>query len=220
MRETDWVAWHEPYDIPESPLARRLEAVQAHLRRTLDGCGEGPIGLVSACAGQGRDVIGALAHHPRCGDVSARLVEREGENCAYARRAAEEAGLDGVEVVAGDATVAGVYVPVAPAEVVVFCGVLGNVVEVEIPDLIARLPALCRPGATVTWTRHRRPPDASPMIRDAFAASGFTEVGWDAPPDAFFVVGSHRYDGEPVPLDPGQKLFTFLADATQRWQQP
>ncbi len=33
----------------------------------------------------------------------------------------------------------------------------------------------------VIWTRHRRPPDATPSIRADFAAAGFTEVAFEAP---------------------------------------
>ncbi len=44
----------------------------------------------------------------------------------------------------------------------------------------AAAPGLCSPGATVIWTRHRRPPDLTPRVRGWFAASGFEEIAFDA----------------------------------------
>jgi hypothetical protein len=40
--------------------------------------------------------------------------------------------------------------------------------------------ALCRPGATVIWTRGRRPPDLTPQVRAWFSENGFGEVAFDA----------------------------------------
>jgi hypothetical protein len=73
---------------------------------------------------------------------------------------------------------------------------------------------LCAPGATVLWTRHRAEPDLTPAIRAWFEASGFTEVGFDAPDDARFGVGANRLVAEPVPLEAGRRLFTFTGDGS------
>jgi hypothetical protein len=43
--------------------------------------------LVSACAGQGGDVVGALDGHPRAADVTGRLVEWDEDNVIAAREA-------------------------------------------------------------------------------------------------------------------------------------
>src|SRR6185437_3212659 len=75
LSDQDWVAWHAAYDAPGSSLSKRLVIVRRHVRAALDACAPGPIRLVSLCAGQGHDVIGALADHPRASDVQARLVE-------------------------------------------------------------------------------------------------------------------------------------------------
>ena len=63
--QRDWLAWHRDYDEPGSLLSRRLELVQGHLHAELEHAPAGGIRLISLCAGQGRDVIGVLAGHPR-----------------------------------------------------------------------------------------------------------------------------------------------------------
>jgi hypothetical protein len=61
VTEMDWHAWHDGYDKPGTRLARRLAAVQDQIRVALDAAPPGPLHAVSLCAGQGRDLIGALA---------------------------------------------------------------------------------------------------------------------------------------------------------------
>jgi hypothetical protein len=204
----DWRAWHAPYEDPSSELSRRLALVQAQLRAALDAAPRGPIRLVSVCAGQGHDAIGVLAEHPRRGDVSARLVELDEQNVLLAHGAASAAGLDAVEVIAADASVADAYVGAVPADVVLVCGVFGNLATADIADTIERLVQLCAPHATVIWTRHRRPPDLVPHIRESFERAGFQEIAFgDASP---FGVGSNRLRVTPSPLQPGVKLFEFI----------
>ncbi|GAB3896167.1 hypothetical protein GCM10029964_077130 [Kibdelosporangium lantanae] len=93
----NWVAWHADYDDESSDLSRRLLAVQARIRTALDEQPEGPVGVLSMCAGQGRDLLGVLADHPRAADVRAVLVELDPDNVAVARAAAPA----GVTVVRG-----------------------------------------------------------------------------------------------------------------------
>jgi hypothetical protein len=97
----DWHEWHDAYDTPDSYLGRPLALVQSRVRLALDEAPPGPLTAVSVCAGQGRDLIGVLAEHPRRGDVRARLVELDDRNAEVAARAAGAAGLSGVEVVVG-----------------------------------------------------------------------------------------------------------------------
>ena len=66
----DWRAWHEEYDDPDSRLTRRLLVVQRYLSEALDRMPPGPIRAISVCAGEGRDLLGVLAVHPRAGDVT------------------------------------------------------------------------------------------------------------------------------------------------------
>jgi hypothetical protein len=209
VAERDWVEWHRDYDDPGSLLSRRGELVQGHLRAELDRAPAGDVRLISLCAGQGRDVIGVLTAHPRRDDVRSRLVELDERNVALARRAAQAAGLDGVEVLQADAGVTDVCVGAVPAQMVVACGIFGNITDSDIQATVAALPSLCAPGALVLWTRHRSPPDLTPAIRSWFAAAGFREEAFDISHDGFMSVGAHRLTGEPAALVPGQRLFAF-----------
>ncbi len=206
----DWADWHKDYDEPGSSLHRRLQVVQALIAEALERMPPGPVRAVSLCAGQGRDLLGVLADHPRRGDVTARLVELDPRNAEAARAAARSAGLDGVEVVTGDAGRSDAYAGAVPADLVVACGIFGNVPDDDIARTIDALPQLCTPGATVLWTRHRNPPDATPGIRARFAAAGFTELAFVAPADTSFSVGAHQLTGSPQPLVPGMRFFQFV----------
>jgi hypothetical protein len=210
MADRDWLEWHAPYDDPASPLSQRLALVQGHLRTALDRCPVGPVRIISMCAGQGRDVIGVLDGHPRRHDVRARLVEWDERNAAVASAAAARAGLTGVEIVRADAGRTDAYRTAVPAEIVVACGVFGNISDDDIAATVAHLPSLCAAGATVIWTRHRRPPDLTPSIRGWFEQAGFAEDGFDAPGRLFIGVGAHRLVAAPRPFEPDRRLFEFV----------
>jgi Putative methyltransferase len=210
VAQRDWVEWHRDYDDPGSLLSRRGQLVQGHLRAEFERAPAGDVQLISLCAGQGRDVIGALAGHPRRGDVRARLVELDERNVALARQAAQAAGLHGVEVLQADAGTTDACAGAVPAQIVVVCGVFGNITSSDIQATVAALPSLCAPGALVLWTRHRRPPDLTPAIRSWFGEAGFREEAFDVSHDGFMSVGSHRLTGEPAALVPGRRLFTFV----------
>jgi hypothetical protein len=205
----DWVEWHRDYDDPGSLLSRRGELVQRHLRAELDRAPAGEIRLLSLCAGQGRDVIGVLTGHPRRDDVRARLVELDERNVAIARQAAQAAGLHGLEVLRADAGITDACAGAVPAQVVLACGIFGNISDSDIQGTVAALPSLCAPGALVVWTRHRRPPDLTPAIRSWFGEAGFREEAFHTSQDGFMSVGAHRLAGEPASLKLGQRLFTF-----------
>lgn len=162
--------------------------------------------MVSLCAGQGRDLLEVLADHPRRADVHARLVELDPELAASARERAR--ALDQVEVVTGDASLTDQYVGVVPAELVLLCGIFGNITAGDIQRTVEASPQLCRTGATVIWTRHREEPDLVPTICEWFESRGFERV-WGSDPDSGFGVGVHRFTGVPDPLVIGQSLFSF-----------
>jgi hypothetical protein len=202
----NWVDWHLAYDIDDSPLRRRLGIVQRRVRDALDQCAPGPIRIISVCAGQGRDVIGALTDHPRREDVRARLVELDPQNCDFARASAPP----GVEVVCGDASVTSTYAGATPAEIVLACGVFGNISDADIVNTINALPSLCAPDAIVVWTRHRKPPDRTVEIRKWFGTAGFTEIAFDGPDGFVFGVGANRLTVPPVPFRDDVKMFEFV----------
>src|SRR3989440_7463729 len=208
MFEKDWYAWHGDYDVPGSVIALRLTAVQERIAAALDGFPTGPVTVLSLCAGQGRDLLSVLAEHPRRDGVAARLVELDPRNADFARRTAADAGLSGVEVVVGDAALLDHYAGLAPADLVLACGIFGNVTDADIHATVAGCTQLCATGGTVVWPRHRRPPDVVPQICAWFAENGF-ELVWLSDPDEPFGVGAHRFTGRPRPLVPGTRLFTF-----------
>ena len=210
----DWVAWHAAYDDPDSPLSARLRTVRRRLSDALDAAPPGPVRLVSLCAGQGHDVLGVLPGHPRGPQVSAVLVEYDPQNAAQARQAAAQAGLPQVEVRQADAARVANYADALPADVLLLCGIFGNVSDEDIERTAAAAPALCAPGATVIWTRHRRAPDLTPRIRGWFQASGFDEVAFDVPDLTLtgVSVGVGRLAVASPAALPDGPLFTFRAD--------
>jgi len=208
----DWVAWHRSYDDPDSSQARRLARVQEHLRRAIDDK-PGPLRLVSMCAGEARDVVGVLSDHPRRNDVSARLVELDARNVGVARSAIDAAGLDQIEVVQADAGTTDSYLDAVPADIVLACGIFGNISDEDVRWTVEHLPSLCASNAVVIWTRGRlQGRDVAHTIREWFADAGFEELAFEVPAEAqyWYRVGVHRLWAGPRPLELGVRLFTFL----------
>ncbi len=215
VAESHWVRWHRDYEDPESNLTLRLRTVRRMVARVLDGTSpqSGPIRVISMCAGQGRDVIDVVSSHPRRADVSAILVELDPALVAFARERALSADVsEYVRVEHGDASLCHLYSEYVPADLVLVCGVFGNISTSDINSTIQALPGFCRPGGHVIWTRHRRQPNATPSIRAEFAASGFEEVEFVAPESTVMTVGHHRLEGPTTAFDPDRRLFDFVGD--------
>lgn len=204
----DWSTWHDDYDKPGTPLARRLADVQGHVRTALSDAPPGPLRVISLCAGQGRDLIEVLADHPRRTDVHARLVELDPRNTAVATAAVESLGLSQVEVVTGDASLTDQYAGLVPADLVLACGIFGNISDQDVERAISLCPQFCKPGAVLIWTRHREAPDLAPTICEWFESAGFERL-YLSPSDAGYGVGVHRFVGGEQPLVLGVSLFTF-----------
>jgi ubiquinone/menaquinone biosynthesis C-methylase UbiE len=212
-----WVRWHRAYEDPDSALSMRLRLVQDGVREVLDQRPPGPIRVVSICAGQGRDVIDVVAAHRRRADVRARLVELDHSLVAFAQARAAAAGVaDQIEVVQGDASRLGSYTGALPADLVLVCGVFGNIADGDIRATVSRLPAFCAPGAAVVWTRHRRPPDLTSSVRGWFADAGFVEKTFVAPTPYVLCVGCHQWVGaaDVGTFDPDLRLFDFIGDGS------
>jgi hypothetical protein len=206
----DWHTWHEGYARRGSTQDRRLRVVRQRVREALDSCPPGPVRALSVCAGQGLDLIGALADHPRRDDVTARLVELDARNAEAAAAGARAAGLRGVEVVVGDASLSGHYDDLAPAQLVLICGLFGNITDEDIARTLDRATHLCAPGGTLVWTRGRYEPDFVPTICRWLEERGFEEIAL-TDPALRFGVGAHRFHGKPRPLEgPDLPMFTFI----------
>jgi hypothetical protein len=202
VTERDWYAWHDDYDRPGSGLARRLSWVQGRVRAALDEAPSGPVRAISLCAGQGRDLIGVL---------TARLVELDPRNAEVARRAAASAGLDGVEVVTGDASLTSQYADMVPAELMIACGLFGNMTNADIERTIGYCTQLCATSGTVVWTRGRwaqGAPDLVPQVCAWFEERGFERV-WLSGPEFRQCCGAHRFTGTPSPLEADASMFSF-----------
>jgi len=204
---THWVEWHRDYDDPTSSLARRLEVVRTGLCRALE---KRPVArLISICAGDGRDALPVLAERGR--HVDALLVELDPTLAARARDAAAALELNRVVVRTTDAGVSDAYLDSDPAQVVLACGIFGNVPLADAATTIAALPGLLDARGVVIWTRGRGEagPDPAEDIRALFAQHGFSELSFTAPTDAPFRVGVHQLESPPTRLTPGQRLFQF-----------
>jgi hypothetical protein len=209
----DWHAWHDAYDDPGSSLAQRLAVVRARIAGALDAAPPGPLRAISMCAGQGRDLIPVLASHLRGPDVTARLVELDPALAATARRAAADAGVH-VEVVTGDAALTDAYAGLVPADLVLVCGVFGNITAGDIRRTVGYCAHLCATGGTTVWTRGRSAPDMVPQICEWFGEEGF-ELSWLSDPGVRYGVGVHRLTARPRPLAAGQRMFSFVPSAGQ-----
>ena len=207
---SEWVGWHRGYE-DGKPLAKRLAVVQDLIREALDLHPPGMIRVISICAGDCRDLLGVLVAHQRRGDVRARLVELDPDLVVAARARISDDRLAHVDVVRGDAASTDRYAGAVPADLVLACGIFGNVSDADVHHTIEQLPRLCAARATVIWTRGTFPPDLTPTIRRWFSEAGFSEVAFLPIAGTTASVGAHRLEAEPAEFRTGLRLFTFLA---------
>jgi hypothetical protein len=121
-----------------------------------------------------------------------------------------------VRAVVGDAGTTSSFASAVPADLVLVCGIFGNITDEDVRRTIEALPTLCADGATVIWTRHRREPDLTPTIRGWFAGAGFEELLFASPGIGKYAVGVHRLARAPLPFSSGVQLFTFFRVAGGR----
>lgn len=221
MSETrDYQEWHRRYDDPGSGLSWRLQRVRQHIDDALDRH-LGKTRVLSLCAGDGRDLLGVLAERADAGRVSAVLLELDPELAQQARDAAATAGLAQVQVRTVDASNIDAYRGAVPADIVLMVGIFGNVADDDVWRLVSFAPQLCRPGATLVWSRGRKfrrelpgvtSGDLNDEVRAAFATAGFSEVAYETHEGGGRpALGILHYGGPPIELRPGQPpLFTFL----------
>jgi hypothetical protein len=94
---------------------------------------------------------------------------------------------------------------------VLLVGIFGNIADADLFGPIEAAPQLCRPGATLLWSRRRDDRNLNDEIRARFAAAHFMELDYttlDAAGQP--AVGAVRYEGPPAELVVGQHLFTFV----------
>lgn len=211
MPATDWSQWHEAYNRSGSGLNSRLVAVRHAIDRHLDASAPQPVRVVSACAGDGRDLVEVLAGRADAYRVSAVLVERDPRLATRAREQSRSLPAQ-IDIREGDAAQSDLYQGAVPADLVLLCGIFGNVSDADVRTTIEAAPQLGAPGAEVIWTRHRAQPDLTPSIRQWYAQAGFEEVAFVTPEDAAerWSVGVHRLVTDPPSLQVGRQWFTFF----------
>jgi hypothetical protein len=202
---TDWVKWHGNYEDPNSTFSQRLVAVRRRIAETLDRSPAGEIRVASMCAGDGRDILGVLEGHPRAGDVTGRLVEWDPRLVERARASAPPA----IEVVCGDAGTSDAYEGAVPVNLLLCCGVFGNITEANIQNTINSWPMLCAPEATVIWTRGAFEIDLRPQIRGWVKDAGFEELSFDGENEKYGV-GVARMIRSSEPYRKGVQFFRFV----------
>lgn len=205
----DWQDWHAAYDDPSSGLTRRLALVQEQVGAFLDATAPRPVRVVSLCAGDGRDLLGVLEGRDDAERVTATLVELDpGLAAAATARAATSRAQ--VEVRCADAGTLAPYAGCLPADLVLLCGVLGNVTDDDARHAVEAMGHFCAEGGRVVWTRHHREPDLTLAVRKWFSDNGFEEVAFLTWEGSLASVGVHERVAPRVEDPPTEPLFTFV----------
>ena len=205
----DWLEWHLRYDDPASSLSARLAVVRRRIGQALDDLGPRCRQVVSLCAGDGRDLLPALAVRPALvPDVL--LVELDPSLTRDAAENAAGLGLAGVLVAEADAGDTAVVADALPADLLLLCGIFGNVVDADIRATLAATPGMVAPGGYVVWTRGWfEHPDLRPQVRRWSLEAGLEEVAYDGEP-ARYGVGLYRRPADSAPTPLPDRLFTFV----------
>lgn len=229
---TDWRAWHSHYDDPSSKLSRRLAVVRRLIGEALASLApRGEVTALSLCACEGRDLLPELAALDGNACCRSVLVEKDRVLAGRARDTAASLALAGVEVVEGDAGERSTFSAYLPVDLLLLCGIFGNISRADVEATVAASPAMLRPGGFVVWTRGgpsgdrgggaAGEPDLRPWIRSLFTRAGFGEVAFDGEPESHGV-GLARFAGVSPAVDPlcagkapeheptvPERLFTF-----------
>lgn len=214
MPETtrDYVDWHRAYDDPTSALSRRLEVVRRRLGQALDAIPGEECRVLSLCAGDGRDILDVVgtfaAGNARMPSVV--LVELNLELASAAGERARGHGLEAAVVLRGDAGDTSTWRDFVPVDLLVLCGIFGNISPGDIEQTISCVPAMVRDGGYVVWTRGAGPgSDLRPQVRSWFADAGLPEVAFDGTPERYGV-GLNVRSPAAGERDLPRRLFTFL----------
>ena len=135
------------------------------------------------------------------------LIELDARLAADARDRA--ADLPGVTVRQADAGDPSAFTDVLPVDLLLLCGIFGNISAADIRVTVGAVPAMLAAGGTVIWTRGRyQGTDLRPVVRSWFTDAGLTELTFDGEPEPFGV-GVAR-STTPTTGELPQRLFTFV----------
>lgn len=205
---TDWQEWHRDYDDRDSSLSRRLAVVQRWMRELVTA--ERPVrSVLSLCAGDGRDVLPVVAELPPDRRPDVTLVELDADLAAAAERRATDLGVE-VTVLVGDAGAATSWRHVLPVDLLLLCGVFGNIADGDIRTTIAAARSMLTDDGHVVWTRGARGEvDLRPRVRRWFEEAGFVEIHFEGEPQGYGV-GVSRLPDAARREDFQERLFTFI----------
>ena len=205
---TDWQAWHGDYDDQNSSLSRRLRVVQQRLDELVSG--EARVQrILSLCSGDGRDIVPVLARQSNKQRPEVVLVELDPALAAAAEHRALDADV-AATVVVGDAGLATTWHDVAPVDLLMLCGIFGNISDADIRTTIDAARGMLTPGGSVIWTRgYFADQDLRPQVRLWFTEAGFTEIVFDAEPTGYGV-GVNRLASDTNATFVPERLFTFV----------
>lgn len=205
---TDWQAWHGHYDDRDSSLSRRLRVVQQRLNELVSG--ESAVRRVlSLCSGDGRDILPVLARHSNERRPEVVLVEVDPALAAAAERQAVAASV-AATVIVGDAGLAATWRNVGPVDLLMLCGIFGNISETDIRTTIYAARGALRREGSVIWTRgYFAHQDRRPQIRECFTEAGFMEIAFDSEPTGYGV-GVNRLASDAPATPVPDRLFSFV----------
>lgn len=206
----DWKKWHTLYDNNESGQAKRLRLVQESIGDSLPNSLKEEYQIIDICSGDGRDLLDVLAHYPHKDRTQSYLVELDEKLAKESRERASDKGLRNVIVFNGDASFLNVYKNIPPADLLLLCGVFGNISDTDIRTTIELLPQLSKKGTKIIWTRHLRQPHAVRIIQNLFIASNFSEIDFKITDDRSYAIATYEFVGSPKPLNEDAQLFTFI----------
>lgn len=206
----DWVKWHKHYDTADSSLKQRLALVQYAVRQSLPRQ-RTAYTILDICAGDGRDLIEVLGDYEHKDSLRGLLVEIDPQLVDETQRRAQAADMPhNLKIIQGDASQTHMYKDSIPADLILLCGVFGNISDDDVAKTIQTLPQLCKPGARVIWTRHRRSPDRTDEIRNLFHTNGFDETNFASTDNTTYGVGVHTFNAVVPAMGDNVTMFSFL----------
>ncbi|HSW91655.1 MAG TPA: class I SAM-dependent methyltransferase [Candidatus Saccharimonadales bacterium] len=207
----DWVSWHKHYDAEESPLNQRLALVQQAIRECLPDKLTAPYTILDICAGDGRDLIEVLGAYEHKEFLRGRLIELDPRLASEAQERATVAQLpSSVKIIQGDASLTHAYKADIPADLILICGVFGNISDDDVARTIQNLPKFCKRGTRVIWTRNRRAPDRTGVIRSLLVENGFDETEFTSTDDDSYGIGVSAFTSSPPAMGDNVTMFRFV----------
>jgi Putative methyltransferase len=221
LRSREWSGWPEEAYQRER-YQQRLSAVHEHLTECLNLAPQGGVRSISVCSGDGRDVLGVLEFHRRAADVAAFLVELDSHSVAAGESRVKRAGLESiVSFLNTDATIYDTYQGIAPADIILVCGVWGHVPPEERAELVTALECFCKPGGRVIWTRgvskgtHRLE-----AIEAHFSGANWRKTRVSITPNEEWGVVTHQYCGLPKEIPATGRIFHFTRKVGRGFPPP